>query len=422
MSGGSTTTAGAGDDVASLGACVCRRCGEEHGPGASYRCTVCGGVLAYRRPERRAEPAGAGGEGIWAHAEALPPVPADCRVSIGEGQTPLVASRLAERLGLSALGLKNDAVCPTGSFKDRPLAIAASVGRAIGASGLVCASTGNAAASTAAYAARAGLPSVAIVPRGTPRGKLAAPLACGTRVIEVDGNYSDALAAAEVAARQLDWLNTTTTYVCPYTVEGLRSVAYELCDQMDGEVPDWISIPVGSGPLLTGVLEGYDDLLAWGRVDRLPRMLCVQPAGCAPIVRALDEGGAPVVAWEGPDTVASGLADPLVGYPDEGDITVASTLRSGGAGAAVPDPDIRSWVRELAAVDGLFEEPSSAIAVAGIAAARAAGTIAPGESAVACLTGIGLKDPYAAISEGEGALAPIAVEDVPRVLAEAASE
>ncbi len=365
-------------------------------------------------------PAGSGGEGIWAHAEALPPVPPEARVSIGEGQTPMLMSRLAERLGLSALGLKNDAACPTGSFKDRPLAIAASIGRAIDAAGLLCASTGNAAASTAAYAARAGLPSVAIVPRDTPRGKLAAPIACGTQVIEVDGNYSDALAASGLAAQQLGWLNTTTTYVCPYTVEGLRSVAYELCEQMDGQVPDWISIPVGSGPLLTGVLEGYEDLRQWGRVARLPRMLCVQPAGCAPIVRALAEGGAEVVAWKDPSTVASGLADPLDGYPDEGDITVASTLRSGGAGVAIADEDILRWVRELAAVDGLFGEPSSAIAVAGIAAARENGTIAAGESAVACLTGFGLKDPYAAIPAAESALTPIPVEEVPTVLAEGA--
>jgi threonine synthase len=408
---------GAAGGVASLGACICRRCGAEYGAEASYRCPGCGGVLSYRPARPRSEPRGAGGEGIWAHAAALPPVPAESRISIGEGGTPLVASRLAERLGLASLGLKNDAVCPTGSFKDRPLAVAASVARTVGARGLVCASTGNAAASTAAYAARAGLPSVAIVPRGTPRGKLAAPLACGARVIEVDGNYSDALAATLLAARQLDWLNTTTTYVCPYTVEGLRSVAYELCAQMEGRVPDWIAIPVGSGPLLTGVLEGYEDLRAWDRVERLPRMLAVQPAGCAPIVRALVEGGVPVSPWEDPQTVASGLADPLVGYPDEGDITVASTLRSLGAGVVVGDEEILRWVRDLAAVDGVFAEPSSAIAVAGIAAARTAGTIAAGESAVACLTGIGLKDPYAAIPDGAPTAPPVAVADIPGLLA-----
>jgi threonine synthase len=146
-------------------------------------------------------------------------------------------------------------------------------------------------------------------------------------------------------------------------------------------------------------------------------MLAVQPAGCAPIVRALVEGGAPVSPWADPQTVASGLADPLLGYPDEGDITVASTLRSEGAGVAVGDEQILRWLRELAAVDGLFAEPSSAIAVAGIAAARTAGTIAAGESAVACLTGIGLKDPYAAIPDGAPTARPVPVEDVPDLLA-----
>lgn len=401
-----------------LGLCACRKCGREYGPSASYRCPACGAVLSYRRPrERAAAGSSPTGEGIWSYAEALPPVPAEFRVSIGEGRTPLIESRLAGQLGLSSLGLKNDAVCPTGSFKDRSLAVAASIALATGAKGLLCASTGNAAASTAAYAARAGLPCVSIVPRRTPRGKLAAPLACGAHVIEVEGNYSDALAAAQGAAKQLEWLNTTTTYVCPYTIEGLRSVAYELCEQMGGAVPDWISIPVGSGPLLLGVLEGYEDLKRWGMVESLPRMLAVQPEGCAPIVRALREDGAPVRPWKDPETVASGLADPLVGYPDEGDITVEATRRSGGAGVGVADEQILRWVRDLASTDGLFAEPSSAIAVAGIVGARESGVIAAGESAVACLTGIGLKDPYAAIPEGGESVGPIPVAEVEAALA-----
>jgi threonine synthase len=296
------------------------------------------------------------------------------------------------------LALKDESRNPTGSFKDRGLAVGASVAVEHGLAGLIAASTGNAAASTAAYAARAGKAAAVLVPDGTPAAKMAHALACGATVIAVRGTYSDSHALAARAAERLGWLNTTSTFICPYTVEGARTVAFELWRQC--ATPDWIVVPIGAGPLLVAIAQGYDELRELGLVNRAPRLLAVQAAGCAPIVRALRGDGAPVRAWDSPRTVAGGLADPLVGYADQGDETVAAVRSTGGAGVAIDDAAIVDAIRILAREEGLFQEPASAIAIAGIQRAREEGIIARDDAVVACLTGTGLKDPLAAAEDG----------------------
>lgn len=371
---------------------TCIACGATAG-GATPRCPACGGRLEVaRRPlpaTYRPDPTA---PGMFRHAALLPPLrPAD-RVSLAEGGTPLLPTpAIGETLGVLLLA-KDEARNPTGTFKDRCMALAASVARAEGAAGIVCASTGNAGASAAAYGARAGLPVVILVPVGTPPAKPAQAAACGARVLAVEGTYSDAWSLAARAGAELGWLNTTTTYTCPYVVEGTRTAAFEIAEQHG--VPDWVAVPIGAGPFLTGVLRGFEDLLALGVVDRVPRLLGIQPTGCAPIVRAFEEGE-PVRPWEAPTTIAGGIADPLRGYPEEGDVTVAAIRASGGAAVAVDDDATRAAIRLLAEREGLFQEPSGAIAVAGIAEARRRGLIDEGATVVACLTGTGLKDPHA---------------------------
>jgi threonine synthase len=380
----------------------CTVCGHVAEGGATPRCPTCGGRLEV---ERGALPPGYApddtGRGIFRHAALLPPTPPDARITLDEGATPLVPVPAAgAEAGVPGLLAKDESRNPTGTFKDRAMALAASVARAEDAPGIVCASTGNAGASAAAYGARAGLEVVILVPVGTPPAKLAQAAICGARVVAVRGTYSDAWALAAAVSASAGWLNATTTFTCPYVVEGTRTVAYELHD--DVGVPDWIAVPIGAGPLLAGIAAGFADLRALRACERAPRLLALQPAGCAPIVRAFEEGR-PTRPWEAPATVASGLADPLAGYPDEGDVTVAAVVASNGAAIAVPEDEILAAVRTLARREGLFQEPSGAIALAGVAAARSRGLIGANDTVVACLTGTGLKDPHAASG---GAAAP----------------
>jgi threonine synthase len=394
----------------------CTACGTGTTGGATPRCPACGGRLEGVRdpPERYAPDDGA--RGIFRHAALLPATPPSARVTLDEGGTPLVAVPAAgAEAGVPRLLAKDESRNPTGTFKDRCMALAATVARAEGAPGIVCASTGNAGASAAAYGARAGLDVVILVPVGTPPAKLAQAAICGARVVAVRGTYSDAWALAAALSAAAGWLNATTTFTCPYVVEGTRTVAYELWEAIG--VPDWVAVPIGAGPLLAGVAAGFADLRALGLADRAPRLLALQPAGCAPIVRAFDEGR-PTRPWEAPATVASGLADPLSGYPEEGDVTVAAIAASGGAAVAVEEAEILAAVRTLARREGLFQEPSGAIALAGVAEARRRGLIDGDEVVVACLTGTGLKDPHAAAGGDQRPFPEVATTaELERVLA-----
>ena len=373
----------------------CPACGHRVAGGTTPRCPACGGRLEVERPALPAHYApDDAARGIFRHAPLLPPTPAAARVTLDEGGTPLVPVPSAGAdAGVTGLLAKDESRNPTGTFKDRAMALAATVAAAEGAPGIVCASTGNAGASAAAYGARAGLDVVILVPVGTPPAKLAQAAICGARVVAVRGTYSDAWALAAAVSASAGWLNATTTFTCPYVVEGTRTVAYEVWEAAG--VPDWVAVPIGAGPLLVGIAGGFADLRALGVTDRSPRLLALQPAGCAPIVRAFEERR-PTRPWEAPATVASGLADPLAGYPEEGDVTVAAVVASGGAAVAVPEAEILAAVRTLARREGLFQEPSGAIALAGVAEARRRGLIAADDTVVACLTGTGLKDPHAA--------------------------
>ena len=311
-------------------------------------------------------------------------------LSLGEGGTPLVpASKVGRKIGLEKAWFKCDHLNPSGSFKDRSAAVGIAWALERRCPGVICASSGNAAGAAATYAARAGLPAYLVVSSRAPKSKLSAATSHGARTFRVAGDFSRAFAVTREAAAEAGLANLTTTYVNCYAYEGNKSVAYELYEQM-GLVPDWVVVPVGSGPLLYGVWKGFDELRRFGLVDPTPRLMAVQPEGCAPIVSAF-ETGTEVVPWSRVDTIVSGLDDPLQGYERDGALTLKTVRESGGIALAVSDKDTLEAGRFLAQDEGIFVEPAAATSIAGASVARQLGHIGESEAVVCLLTGHGLK-------------------------------
>jgi threonine synthase len=307
---------------------------------------------------------------LWRYAERLPVEPL---VSLGEGDTPLVeAPWLSERVGCE-VWLKLEGANPTGSFKDRGMTVAVSAALGEGAEAVVCASTGNTAASAAAYAARAGLRGAVIVPEGKiATGKLAQALVHGARVIALRGNFDQALALV----RQLVERNpiALVNSVNDYRIEGQKTGAFEVCDEL-GEAPDVLCIPVGNAGNVTAWWKGFSEL------GSAPRMHGYQAEGAAPLVRG--------AAVEHPETVASAIR---IGNPARWEDAMNAFTASRGAVRAVSDAEILSAYALLGEREGVFCEPASAAAVAGLLKHGAEGRV------VCVLTGHGLKDPQTAMN------------------------
>ncbi len=303
-------------------------------------------------------------------------------ITLGEGDTPLIhAKRLGAELGLDALYLKVEGANPTGSFKDRGMVLAVNRAVASGARAVVCASTGNTAASAAAYAAAAGLPCFVVLPAGNvARGKLAQALAAGARLVTVDGNFDQALAAV----RELgdDGVAVIVNSINPDRIAGQQTGAFEIVDEL-GRAPDTVALPVGNAGNITAYWAGFLRYAASGRTDgRRPRMLGFQAEGAAPIVR-----GAPV---ETPETVATAIR---IGNPASWEGAVAARDESGGLIETVSDEEILAMQLRIARLEGIFCEPASAAGVAGVAKLAHDGRLTRNETVVCILTGHGLKDP-----------------------------
>lgn len=378
---------------------ACVLCGKLHEASLVYQCSACGGSLdavydydRLFRSFRFAEAAGGTEKGIWRYAPLLPVLPSASPVSLGEGNTPLLKSRyISKFLNIENLWFKNETVNPTLSFKDRAQAVGATVARQLGSERIVCASTGNTGVAAAAYTARAGLPCTVFVPAGTPEEKLGAIRAYGAKLAVVAGNYGDAYAEAGRAAAETGAFNLTSTYLNPYSIEGNKTLAYEIFAQL-GDVPDWIVIPVGAGPLLDACFKGFRELMTAGASDRLPRMAGAQAEGCAPIARAYEAGEDEVRPWGLPRTIASGIADPLASYPADGTRTLRTIRESGGAAVAVAEEEILELRPLLSKQEGILAEASAVVAVAGAAKLGRQGRLLPGQRVVTVVTGHGLKD------------------------------
>jgi threonine synthase len=363
----------------------------------AYRCPECGGVLEVdirlTRQQWDAVTRPLVGASMWMYRERLPVGLAE-PVTLGEGCTPLLEAPTEFAGGAFAgrILLKDETGNPTGSFKDRLVSVAVSRAVEDGYAAIVCASTGNAGASAAAYAARAGIPCVVCVPASAPPAKLRQIQAYGAHFVAVHGTYSDAWAVADGLERVGSFANVTTTYQNPFGVAGLRTVAYELLDAMDGQVPDAVFVPTGSGPLVRGVQWGYEEAVGLGLAKRVPALVAVQAEGCAPIVRAFEAGESVVEPWDTPTTAAAGIADPLQGYTEDGSYTLAMVRKSRGWAIAVPDGAIRDAAESLARRVGVFAELSGAAGLAGMRASLARGLLSPTATAVVLVTGSGFKD------------------------------
>jgi threonine synthase len=314
--------------------------------------------------------------------DRLPLEAGDPVVSLNEGSTPLIeASRLSERLGARAY-LKFEGANPTGSFKDRGMTVAVSRAKGRGAEAIICASTGNTAASAAAYAARAGLRGAVIVPEGKIAiGKLAQALMHGARVVALQGNFDDALGIVRSLADRhpIELVNS----VNPFRIEGQKTAAFEVVDEL-GEAPGALAIPVGNAGNVTAYWQGFQE------AGTAPLLYGFQAEGAAPLVH-----GAPVAS---PETVASAIR---IGNPARWEEAMAAFTASRGRVAAVSDAQILDAYRWLAASEGVFCEPASAASVAGLLA-HGMPTVedAPAPESVVCvLTGHGLKDPDTALSK-----------------------
>ncbi len=317
----------------------------------------------------------------------LPLTPQTPRLSLGEGDTPLIhAPRLARAIGVRELFLKYEGANPTGSFKDRGMVVAVAKALEAGATSVICASTGNTSASAAAYAAHAGIESIVVVPAGKiALGKLAQALMYGARLLVIEGNFDRALQIVRDLANTFPV--TIVNSVNPYRLEGQATAAYEICDALGGP-PDALCLPVGNAGNITAYWMGFRRYHEAGRIDRPPKMLGFQAEGAAPIVH-----GRPI---EHPETIATAIR---IGNPASWCYALDARDQSGGLIDCVSDDQIlQSW-RDLARLEGVFVEPASAAGVAGLRRVIAEGRADPDARYVAVLTGHGLKDPGLAVEQ-----------------------
>ena len=323
---------------------------------------------------------------IEAYREHLPVSDTTPVVTLLEGNTPLVpAPRLSEQLGLDVY-LKVEGANPTGSFKDRGMTMAITKALEAGSKVVVCASTGNTSASAAAYAARAGLTCGVVIPEGKiALGKLAQALIHGAKVVQIRGNFDEALAVV----RQLGGLDgvAVVNSINPFRIEGQKTASFEIIEVL-GDAPDVHCLPVGNAGNITAYWKGYAEYEDLGRATRRPRMLGWQAQGSAPLVL-----GEPVLH---PETIATAIR---IGNPASWDGAITARDESGGAIDMVSDDAILSAYRLLAATEGVFVEPASAASIAGLLRASDLGLVERGELVVCTVTGHGLKDPQRAIEE-----------------------
>jgi threonine synthase len=342
---------------------------------------------------------------IHQYRELLPVTPATPVITLNEGNTPLIpAARLAARLGVGCpVYLKFEGANPTGSFKDRGMTVAISKAVERGAKAVICASTGNTSASAAAYAARAGLRAFVLIPEGKiALGKLAQAMFHGASVLQIRGNFDDALKMVREVSERYPVVLVNS--VNPDRIEGQKTGAFEICDQL-GEAPTFQFMPVGNAGNITAYWRGYREYQRLGKASRLPRMIGWQAEGAAPIVRGH--------VVERPETVASAIR---IGNPASWQGAVEAARDSQGHIDMVSDEEILDAYGLLAQVEGVFCEPASAASVAGLAKWAKTRTFGSDDSVVCILTGNGLKDPDTAVRRSEK---PASVEADMRAVLEA---
>lgn len=384
----------------------CVFCGKSYSTRVAYTCPSCGitGILdvqydyrAIARGLTRRQLAARPEQNHWRFRELLP-IRADAALpALSVGATPITPSGpLARHLGVNTLYLKDDGRNPTGSLKDRASSVGVVKAREKRQRIIACASTGNAASSLAGMAASMGLRSVIFVPERAPEPKLTQLLIFGATVLRVRGSYEDAFQLCQRSCEKWGWYNRNCA-INPYLVEGKKTVGLEICEQLDWNVPDWVAVSVGDGCTIAGVLKAFREMKILGLIERTPRMLGVQAEGAAPVTGAFRSGESlkPV----SPQTIADSIA---VGVPRNWKKAILAIQESGGAMINVSDDEILDAMRYTGRLTGIFAEPAAATAVAGLRRAVEERIVGHRASALAVITGNGLKDIRAARSAVRG--------------------
>ena len=380
--------------TAAFNALKCKECGAEYELKASHVCEFCFGPLEVkydyeflRRTVTR-ETIEAGPHSIWRYRAFLP-VATDTPIDVGTGMTPLVQSnRLARRLGLKKLYIKNDAVnMPTLSFKDRVVSVALTRAQELGFTTVSCASTGNLANSTAAIAAHAGLECCVFIPSDLEAGKVMGTLIYNPTVMSVHGNYDQVNRLCSEVANTHGW-GFVNINLRPYYSEGSKTLGYEVAEQLGWQLPDHIVAPLASGSLFTKIYKGFQEFVEVGLVDAKPvRFSGAQAEGCSPIAKAFEEGRDFITPVK-PNTIAKSIA---IGNPADGVYALDIARKTNGTITSVNDAEIIEGIKLLAETEGIFTETAGGTTIAVLKKLVEAGKIDPEEVTVVYITGNGLK-------------------------------
>ena len=324
---------------------------------------------------------------MWRYRELLPVEETTPDTPLRVGWSPLYeAKRLAEQLGIGRLWIKDDGINPTASLKDRASAMAVAKAGEAGAKVIACSSTGNAASSLAGNAAAAGFKTYIFVPSRAPKGKVAQLMTFGANVISVQGSYEETFELSKAAIDKWGWYNRNAA-INPYLSEGKKTVALEIMEQLDWQVPDYIAISVGDGCTIAGLWKGLKDLYAIGFIDRLPRLISAQAEGCCPLNRAIEENQ----PWHPMEenTLADSIA---VGVPRNADKALMAVRESNGLTVNVSDQEIMAAQKLLGSTCGVFGEPAGVTGAAGLKKLCEQGRMEKDATVVSVVTGNGLKD------------------------------
>jgi len=384
-----------------------------------YTCSKCGGLLEVefepaeikRKLDRRSlkteRPT------VWKYRAFMPILDDSKIVSIGEGGTPLLkCTRLAKEIGVRELYVKFEGANPTGSFKDRGMTVGVTKALEFGVKTVTCASTGNTSASLAAYAAKAGLKCVVLLPEGkVALGKLAQALVYGAQVIAVKGNFDQALAIVRQLCEErkdIYLLNSLN----PFRPQGQKSIGFEIADQLGWKVPDRVVVPMGNCANIWAIYKGFFELDMVGLTKKMPKMTGIQAKGAMPIVNAIKKGLKKFEPIKNPETIATAIR---IGNPVNGPKAIRAIRESKGTADFVTDDEIIKAQKLLASLEGIGVEPASAASVAGLKKLVKLGEISRDETVVCVTTGHILKDPEEAIMVSEPPLKAAGLEDLKRL-------
>jgi len=378
----------------------CRECGKKYEPQFRYICEECFGPLdvIYDTSNVRKDIfVSRQDKTYWRYFELLPIADKGNIVNLNAGFTPLQhANRLGKEIGgLKNLYIKNDSVNPTFSFKDRPAGVAVSRAKEIKLKAVGCASTGNLASATAAHAAKAELPCYIFAPSDIEHVKISQALSYGAEFVTVDGTYDDANRVASVIGDSKG-IGIVNINMRPYYVEGSKTLAFEVAEQMNWQVPDNLIIPVGSGAMLNAICKGFEELESLGFIDNVAnlKITAAQPHGCAPVVSAFKRKSNDVIPVERPETIAKSLA---IGDPGDGLYVLKRLRQYNGIAEEATDEEIIDGILRLAKTEGIFTEPAGGVSVAVLRKLIEDGEIDNDETVVCYITGNGLKSTEAII-------------------------